>query len=199
MDFKARHYINIVAHCANFSEQMWSRCAQWWFQPCLLEGLHFSWNYAFQVTYLNCSKSTNAPYIKQCIAYCLLKFLLSCDLPGEKYVGTIVDSISTLTAKWFSLGLALGLSYGTLKKIECDYQRDSSRCLAEVVAAWLQNTSQASWRGLAFALRLPSVSGFKVASNIAEEHPYISWVVQLKLSGMQSYFLACWNIFVNFM
>ena len=41
---------------------------------------------------------------------------------AEDSLRTILDSISTLTSEWFKLGVALGLSYSTLKTIESNYR-----------------------------------------------------------------------------
>lgn len=105
--------------------------------------------------------------------YCVLRITISIvSNPSEDHsLGTIVDTVHTLTAKWFIFGLALGLSYDTLRKIESNYRGDSLRCLAEVITTWLHNNSQASWQGLASALRLPSVGEFVLATKIATEHP----------------------------
>ena len=85
---------------------------------------------------------------------------------------TILDSISTLTAGWFNLGVALGLSYDTLKIIESNY-RDTCRCQTEMVMAWLQmkDNSQPSWQALASALSSPSINRIEIANMIASEHP----------------------------
>ena len=91
--------------------------------------------------------------------------------PGERSLVTILNSISTLTAKWFNLGLALGLSYGTLRKIESNFPRDAVRCQTEMVMTWLQNSLQPSWRRLASALNSPSVGRIDIATMIATEHP----------------------------
>ena len=90
---------------------------------------------------------------------------------GEHSLVTIVDTIHTLTAQWFNLGLALGLFYSKLRQIESNFPRDSFRCLTEMVAMWLKNSSHPSWRKLTFALRLPSVRGVGIANRIAVDHP----------------------------
>ena len=86
---------------------------------------------------------------------------------------TILDSISTLTAGWFNLGVALGLSYDTLKIIESNYRGDACRCLTEMVMAWLQmkDNPQPSWQSLASALSSPSINKIEIANMIASEHP----------------------------
>lgn len=90
---------------------------------------------------------------------------------GEHSLVTIVDTIHTLSAQWFNFGLALGLSYSKLRQIESNFQRDSLRCLTEMVETWLQNSSHPSWRTLTSALRSPSVRGIGIANRIGMEHP----------------------------
>ena len=87
----------------------------------------------------------------------------------EHSLKTILDSISTLTAQWFNLGVALGVSYDTLKTIESNYPRDALRCLTEMTIAWLRNSSQPTWRSLFLALK--SVNRVDIANTIATKHP----------------------------
>jgi len=87
-----------------------------------------------------------------------------------------LDSISTLTTKWFQLGLALGLSYNTLRVIEFDNPGDSRTCLQQMLIAWLKKKdmavgSQPSWRALVAALSSPLVRRVEIATMIAVEHP----------------------------
>ena len=84
-----------------------------------------------------------------------------------------LDSISTLTAEWFNLGVALGLSSGTLREIQYNHPRDARRCLTEMMIAWLQikDNSQPSWKSLASALSSPLVNRIEIATMIAAEHP----------------------------
>ena len=91
---------------------------------------------------------------------------------AKESLRTILESISTLTAEWFNLGVALGLSYDTLKTIESNYPRDARRCQTEMVIAWLQmkDNSQPSWQSLASALSSPSVGRIEIATLIAAEH-----------------------------
>ena len=84
---------------------------------------------------------------------------------------TIVDTVHTLTAKWFNFGLALGLSFNALDQIESNHPKDSLRCLTEVIKTWLRNNPQSSWQELASALSSPSVNEFALAAKIAKDHP----------------------------
>ena len=91
---------------------------------------------------------------------------------GKDSLKTILDSISTLTAGWFNLGVALELSYDTLREIESNYTKDAQRCLTEMVIAWLQmkDNVQPSWQSLVSALSSPSINRVEIATMIAAEH-----------------------------
>ena len=60
---------------------------------------------------------------------------------------------------WQSLGLALGLLYPTLKKIDEDQRGKTDKCVMEMIAAWLEkkdnvaNKGVPSWLVLQEALR----------------------------------------------
>ena len=97
--------------------------------------------------------------------------------PEECSLAIILDRVSTLTTKWFHLGLALGLSYNTLSVIEFDHPGDSRMCLQQMLIAWLKKKdmevgSQPSWRALASALSSPLVRRDEIATMIAAmTHP----------------------------
>ena len=62
-------------------------------------------------------------------------------------------------SNWFSLGLDLGVSFYTLRRIEEEKRGDIERCKTEMLAAWLQQQDQVSqvsapsWSVLQQALR----------------------------------------------
>ena len=91
----------------------------------------------------------------------------SSDEPSLK---DILESISSVAADWFNLGVALGLPYHTLERIESDYPRDAPRCLTKMIIAWLQNSSQPTWQGLVLALMSPLVNRVDIANTIATQH-----------------------------
>ena len=99
--------------------------------------------------------------------------LIYFQLTGQNSLGDILDSVSTTASQWFHLGVALGLSYGTLKAIESNHQGDAHRCLTEMVVAWLQmaDNSRPSWQRLASALNSPVVNRIDIANTIAARHP----------------------------
>ena len=81
-----------------------------------------------------------------------------------------MNSISTIAARWFGLGVALGLTYGKLMQIECDNRGDSYRCLTGVITEWLQNSSSPCWRSLAMALSSSPLNRMDLATIIAKDH-----------------------------
>ena len=101
--------------------------------------------------------------------YCITVSIVS-TLSVENSLTTVLNSISTLAAHWFNLGVALGLSYDTLNTIESNHPRDARRCQTEMVMAWLQmkDDSQPSWQSLVSALS--SEGRIEIATMIAAEH-----------------------------
>ena len=49
---------------------------------------------------------------------------------------------------WQSLGLALGLLYPSLEKIEEDQRGKTDRCVMEMIASWLQQQDNVSKKGV---------------------------------------------------
>ena len=107
------------------------------------------------------------------VCYVLCLCVLQSNSSDEHSLRTISDSISTLTAEWFNLGVALGLSYVTLTEIESNHRGEARRCQTEMVIAWLRkkDNAQPSWQALVSALSSPSVERIEVATMIAAEHP----------------------------
>ena len=75
--------------------------------------------------------------------------------------------------QWFPLGLALGLHYPTLEKIEIDKEKVDDR-RRQVLVAWLQQRDDVvaealpTWRTLASALR--KIKEHMIADKILKEH-----------------------------
>ena len=89
-------------------------------------------------------------------------------------------SLKTLV-DWQPLGLALGLLYHTLKKIENDHRDKTDKCKMEMLAAWLQQLDHVpqkgvpSWSVLQAALR--RMGEEELASRIMVSHEYITVMV----------------------
>ena len=123
--------------------------------------------------YFNCARCNSQLGANVLCIVCITIVIVS-NPSAKDSLRTILDSISTLTAEWFNLGVTLGLSYDTLKIIESNYtgSGDARRCQTEMVIAWLQmkDNSQPSWQSLASALSSPSVGRIEIATMIAAEH-----------------------------
>ena len=103
--------------------------------------------------------------------YCDITISIISNPPDTHSLRIVLDSISTLTADWLNLGVALGLSYDTLIRIESNHPRHAVRCLTETVIVWLQSSSNPSWKRLVSALKSPSLGRVDIAAMIAAEHP----------------------------
>uniref|UniRef100_A0A1X7SXX2 Death domain-containing protein n=1 Tax=Amphimedon queenslandica TaxID=400682 RepID=A0A1X7SXX2_AMPQE len=72
-------------------------------------------------------------------------------------------------AKWFELGLNLGLLHPTLEAIEADHRGNTSRCLMECLTKWLskadQNVRHLTWQSLVIAIR--RLNETRVSENVA--------------------------------
>ena len=55
-------------------------------------------------------------------------------------------------ARWYQLGVQLGLTPATLDTIQSNYPRDVNRCKTEVFILWLRNAPTCSWQELAQAV-----------------------------------------------
>ena len=90
--------------------------------------------------------------------------------PGTSSLRHVVNAVFTVY-NWFSFGLALGVSYSTLKTIEADNPRDTHQCRTEMLTAWLKRADiETSWRTLAQALDSPLVGKAEIATMIVTEH-----------------------------
>ena len=69
------------------------------------------------------------------------------------------QSVLSQHVRWKDLGLALGLLYPTLKKIETTQREDVNKCMQEMLAAWLSQQDAVakvgtpSWETLKAALK----------------------------------------------
>ena len=55
-------------------------------------------------------------------------------------------------AKWYGLGVQLGIPPATLSTIGSDHPHDARRCMTEVITRSLQNAPECSWAKLAQAV-----------------------------------------------
>ena len=78
----------------------------------------------------------------------------------------------TKVVQWTALGLALGLDYSTLQRIEREKMGRIEECKMEMISAWLQQKDDVveealpSWSALKTALR--KIGENKVASELSK-------------------------------
>ena len=71
-------------------------------------------------------------------------------------------------AKWYSCGLALGLTAGTLDAIRETHGGD---CYTETLKEWLKRADlHPSWRALCNALKSPPVGYVELAEKLSKQH-----------------------------
>lgn len=69
-------------------------------------------------------------------------------------------------AKWYNIGLQLGIDAGELDSIRESEHYDPDRCLTSTLKKWLRSGFQPSWSSLASALRAPTVGLGHLADQI---------------------------------
>ena len=75
-------------------------------------------------------------------------------------------------AKWYNIGLELGLTAGTLDSIKLANQGDPDHCIRETLKNWLgKNDLHPSWSDLARSLRAPPVGLEQLAKELLKSNP----------------------------
>ena len=71
-------------------------------------------------------------------------------------------------AKWYYIGLELGISVGTLDSIEATNQ-NPDRCFTTMIKAWLRSgRPKPSWAAVANALKSPMVGYEQLAEQLPQ-------------------------------
>ena len=88
-------------------------------------------------------------------------------------VKDIQNELRELTAaKWYQLGMQLGIFPAILSTIESNHPRDAQRCMTEVITWWLQNTPKCSWAKLAQAIE--AMGGYAVLAEKLRKRSKVS-------------------------
>ena len=75
-------------------------------------------------------------------------------------------------ARWYNIGLQLGLDPGTLEAIEIGKQSNPDRCFTETLKEWLSSPDlHPSWSSLARSLRAPPVGLEDLAEKLLISQP----------------------------
>lgn len=82
----------------------------------------------------------------------------------------VATALKTISTKWYSIGLQLGVPVYRLERIDASRWK-SADCLMEVVEKWLaQKDGKQTWRALVEALRAQSVGEGKLAMRLERKH-----------------------------
>lgn len=91
---------------------------------------------------------------------------------NEPSLATLMNRVGVLIpSKWRAVGTQLGLSIGTLERIQYDYSSDCQRCFSEVFSEWQRQPSNVlpyEWPSLFDALKSHHVSEIKLAHDLEQ-------------------------------
>ena len=96
---------------------------------------------------------------------------------GEDDLREVNDEVAFLKAKYYQLGVALGLPPSELDAIKSSYHQNIDQALTEVLLLWLRGKSTTSnnppptWQGLVKALDSRTCDSYARAKAIATRHP----------------------------
>ena len=83
-------------------------------------------------------------------------------------LGGVLEAVWEARAKWYNIGLKLGISVGTLDSINKTANQNPDDCITAVIKDWLKNGKpKPTWAAVAKALKSPMV-GY---AQLAEELP----------------------------
>ena len=70
----------------------------------------------------------------------------------------VLEELNDVRAKWFNIGVQLGVSVGTLKAIEKQYLNDPTDCFREALMTWLKSYAPpTTWSKVVDTLRSRTV------------------------------------------
>jgi hypothetical protein len=85
---------------------------------------------------------------------------------GVADLAAVQAAIWEVRAKWYNIGLELGVLAGTLDNIKKRNGNDGDSCLREMLEEWLTSTSLSTWGGLSLALRAVTVNEGALANRL---------------------------------
>ena len=88
--------------------------------------------------------------------------------PGSLTFNLLYKKVFSVHARWYSVGLNLGLLPSTLDAIQEKHSRDSERCLAAVIEKWLAKEPEPTWDDVLEMLESPSLNENRLAAEIRQ-------------------------------
>ena len=95
---------------------------------------------------------------------------------GEDDLRQVYREVSSLKAKYYELGIALGLPAGELDAVKSAYHHNIDHALSEVLLLWLREKSATSktlpptWQSLVRAVDSPTCGNHMLAMTISSRH-----------------------------
>ena len=82
----------------------------------------------------------------------------------------LMEELNDVRAKWYNIGVQLGVSVGTLDAIEKQYS-DPSDCLRKTITTWLQTrVPPPTWTNIVQALRSSVVDEARLAADLEQKY-----------------------------
>ena len=98
---------------------------------------------------------------------------------SEKDLLNVMEELADVKAKWYNIGLGLGLSYVTLDGIKADHSNISD-CLREALKTWLKtHLPPPTWSKVVEALRTKIVGEAKLAAHLEQKYKTLALLLQL--------------------
>ena len=101
---------------------------------------------------------------------------MTCSQPAGQQLSiddlaVLLEELVSVCAKWYNIGMKLGVHVGRLDAIRTQYN-DPSNCLRETLAAWLRACPTTTWSKVVEALSSATVDEGALATSL--EHRYCS-------------------------
>ena len=84
-------------------------------------------------------------------------------------LGCVLEEIVGASARWYRLGLQLGVKTGKLDTIRAEFHNPEDQ-LTEMLKMWLKTSVDPSWKNLAVALKCESVGEDHLAGNLETKY-----------------------------
>lgn len=78
----------------------------------------------------------------------------------EKDLSTILNRLSDVRARWYNIGIELGLTSSVLDSIKKECREDTIDCLTRMILCWLNSSDESltTWSAIVRALRQPIIA-----------------------------------------
>ena len=84
-------------------------------------------------------------------------------------LAVLLEELINVRAKWYNIGMKLGVRVGRLDAIRTQYN-DPSDCLRETLAAWLRACPTTTWSKVVEALNSAAVDEGKLATSLKRKY-----------------------------